>query len=544
MKENKINFYHLILWVVISIIFTIIQIQHSLRQGQLALPPSFDDVAYFDDALTRLRIFYDGGVLSLLTSHIEKPPHSPLSTLIPFLGFAFFGIRDWAPSAINFILVFLLLLFIDYLSGNLPIAWKIFIVITSLTWLIPGHLIIECRPDIFCGLLMASFVVLITERPWLAASKNRHFMVGILIGFALLSKPAISPVTIVLAISAIGIVTLIEIFAGGYKVQWKQIIIPVIRCFGVAILIALPHYLFAFKKVVQYIYQTLVVDIDIWQPIERSLLEDILFYLTGFGGKMMLNNWLYLWLFIAIITVTIVIYKKDWGSMVRVSGLAGGILITYTIVTVSEHKTPFTGVVFPCFFLFTYVMMITYIIQYYLTVKKVALRRIILLTLASIFSISLLLFQWPATNDTAAPRSGSLAETRYYNQRLEQIYQTISNNIPEVSQENYDVYITSVSHWLHYANLRYYSEKVGDRRLIFAHYPKSDDTKLMIDKIQQSDFIITFKPDNSEVPSWLPSSRVQSEILDFLEQNSNFKLLKTYTNPYTDGTIFLYSRTK
>ncbi len=548
-KKHEINLYHLVLWLTISIIFTVLQIQHSLRQGQLGLPPSYDDVNYFEDALIRLRLFYDNGWLSLLKNYIENPPRSPFSTLIAFLGFAFFGIKDWAPAAINFLSIFLILVLIDYLSGKLPIAWKIFMMITALTWPIIGHLIIECRPDIFCGLLTVSVIIVITEKPWISANKERHFIVGLILGGALLTKPTISPVTLVLAITAMILVTLIEVFVCQYQGKKKQIILPFIRVLGLGILIALPHFLFAFKRTLLYVYQSLVVDKSIWAP-ERPVIEHIFYYLSGDGGQMMINNWLYIWLLMVAIIGFIIAQRKDWQSIIRVPALVGSMLLAYVIVTHSDHKSPFLGVVFPSFLFFSYILMVTYLIEYYVYVKKGLIRRGLFCSFSVLFITSLLLFTWPASTDTFPYKT--IPFIQYSHQRLTRIYQKISENVPQNPQNKYHIFVTSVAQDINGDTFEYFWEKMGDRRFSFITNSSfksdftgvafSDDVSITIKTIQSADFIVGFDQDNPEMFSWMGSSKIQSGVLDFLNNNPDFKLLQSYSNPYRGGTIFLYSR--
>jgi hypothetical protein len=527
------------LWLLISLLFTVIQIQHSLREGRLAFPPIYDDISYFNDALMRLQAFYEGGFLKLIPQYIQHPPHSLLSTLIPFSGFALLGIKDWAPSVINLLLIFFTLIFIDYLTKGLSMPQKVLIALAALAWPIMGHLIIECRPDIFCGLLTASFVVLITEKPWLIASKKRHFIIGSLIGAALLAKPTISPVTLILALSAMGLVTMIEVYLLKYKVSPIQIIMPGVRSLGLAILIALPYYLFAFKQVVEYIYLNQFVNLrKVWQMENRPFLEDVQFYLTGQGGHPMMSHFFYLWLFIALVTVAVITFKKEWKSMVRVPALAGTILIAYTIVTASDHKSPFLGVVIACFFFITYVMLLTYLVQSSRTLRTSRLQKLSQLGIISFLVINLIVFQWPAA--LYGPRPSSLEESRYYRQQLDSIYQDINQNLVQDKENNFRVYISSASHSVNFDVVRYEFNKKDDLRFVFDNDALSDDIDSHLRKIKESDYIITFNADNPEVYDWIPSRKVQSTILNFLETQPGYSLIEKYISPYSKGEVFLY----
>src|SRR3954462_14352714 len=71
--------------------FTLLVVQYSLRRGKLLVPPTFDDVSYLKDGLSRLDAFYRGGFLGLLVQFPKQPAHSPLAAFLAVSGFALFG---------------------------------------------------------------------------------------------------------------------------------------------------------------------------------------------------------------------------------------------------------------------------------------------------------------------------------------------------------------------------------------------------------------------------------------------------------------------
>lgn len=539
--NNLMTLSKLGLWLLISLVFTIIQIQQSLHEGRLAFPITYDDVVYFNDAVMRLKVFYDGGLLKSIEYYIENPPHSLLSVLIPFLGFALLGVQDWAPYLMNFILVFLILIFIDYLTDGLSIYWKIFIALSALAWPVMGHLVVECRPDIFCGFLTASFAILITEKPWLTANPKRHFIIGGLIGAALLTKATVSPVTLVIALSAMALVTLIEVFALSHEISLVQIIKPGIRSLGLSILIALPYYLVAFRQVVKYVYKAQFGSNKmIWQQI-LPFLDDIKYYLTGQGGNMMLNHYLYFWLLCALSTVIAIYLRKDWRSMIRVPALAGTMLIAYTIVTSSDHKSPFLGVSVTCFLLFTYVNFLVYLVQSIKILKSLFLRRLTYYTLISFLAISLVAFKWPV--ELSGPQFSSLDEARYYHNELSNIYEDVNKNIPQNKLGRSTIYISSVARFLTPTTLEYEFRKRDNFGFNFSDNDLVLSVSLNnhLDNIKKSDFVITFNSENTEVPYWIPSRKVLKEILEFLETEPGYSLIHKYKSPYSEGTVFLFA---
>jgi hypothetical protein len=52
--------------IAIGVLFTVLQVQQSLFQGQLSLPITYDDISYFVDSMRRLNRFYDQGLARLV----------------------------------------------------------------------------------------------------------------------------------------------------------------------------------------------------------------------------------------------------------------------------------------------------------------------------------------------------------------------------------------------------------------------------------------------------------------------------------------------
>ena len=239
------NISKILLLFVISLIFTIIQVQSSVFNGQLSMPPVYDDVVYFNDALARLDILRNQGLGELLANYAQRPPHSPMSSLLAFIGFSIFGIHEWVPSSMNFVIIFSSLLFIDYLTRRLNLLSQLLIISTCLTCRLINHAVIEFRPDIFCAIVTAITVILIAEKPLhqLYQSKSNQILLGCLSGLALIIKPTISPVTVILLLSTFLIRYLTDIFFKEKKYNFIQVFVQSKLIIFSCILFILPYYL-------------------------------------------------------------------------------------------------------------------------------------------------------------------------------------------------------------------------------------------------------------------------------------------------------------
>ena len=147
----------------ISGLFTANVIQWSLRYGRLAMDPVADDVNYLIDGFQRINILSTAGFRAFCNSFIQSPPHSPWSTLLASIAFAFFGVHDWAPYLLNGFLVFLLLLvawdLVDLRNSFSRVAIISVILLLQLTF----QAVLEFRPDFALALFTAIFSLLLLK---------------------------------------------------------------------------------------------------------------------------------------------------------------------------------------------------------------------------------------------------------------------------------------------------------------------------------------------------------------------------------------------
>src|SRR5258708_23063092 len=55
--------------------------------GRLAIPPVYDDITYFVDALERIVAFKTAGLHALISGLVHSPPHSPFAHVCALFGF-------------------------------------------------------------------------------------------------------------------------------------------------------------------------------------------------------------------------------------------------------------------------------------------------------------------------------------------------------------------------------------------------------------------------------------------------------------------------
>lgn len=534
-----------VLWLLISIIFTAAVIHQSLRQGQLALPPTYDDIVYFNDALTRLNIFYDQGFKALFLNFIEKPPHSPIATIVPLIGFSIFGVHNWAPPVINGIFVFFLLVFLDYISPGISRLGKIIIACISLTWPITGQLIIECRPDFIWGLSTASFTVLsLKENTRITRASENQFIIGGLIGFSLLAKPSIFPITLIAAISCLSIASLADLYQQNLWHRKRTVFVANARCLAVASTIALPYYLLAYKQVYAYIYDVVFSsNASMWDPNSNlTLTDNLTYYLTATSGQITMGRWFYVWVFLVFLSLAALFAKRDWQRLSRFTPLAGGFLVLYLLVTVPKLKMHFFGASLYFFILLTLILLTIEIFRT-LRPKRPGLG------LHYGFIVIILLFglnkfQWPLYN-TSKQSEVLSSEVQYRRKAINSLYDDILSNQKKSGLKNdqpIKIFFTTSNKFLNSYTLQFYFGKQNIKNLTTDLY-LSGDLKLYSDSINLSDYVVAFSADNTDTFPWLPSSKIQKQVLDMLNSNPDFKLIQTYADPYSNNRTFLFGRT-
>src|SRR4051794_22929413 len=80
----------------VTVVFTLVFVNYSLRHGRLAVGPTDDDCIYLVDGLQRLSLLQQSP-RALFESLVRYPPHSPFSSGLAMIAFAIFGSHQWAP---------------------------------------------------------------------------------------------------------------------------------------------------------------------------------------------------------------------------------------------------------------------------------------------------------------------------------------------------------------------------------------------------------------------------------------------------------------
>jgi hypothetical protein len=346
----------LFVFVIVMVKATVL-VRHGEINGRLAIPPPYDDVVYFTDALERLQIFHRNGLPALLTNLAQQLPHAPYSTAAAFVAFQFGGVSQKGPYLVNAVAIALLLAFLFAKfhmrsSVVIPLA----LVTVALPWF--DFAVTVFHPDLIAGLGAAVIAATLLWHADTLRTRLQAFSIGVAAGLVLLMKPVAFAMLLVLWATAL-------IF--GIAIAWsrdrhfsRQIVRLSFVTLGVA-LIAGPYFAVKFGDIISYINLGFVVQHDIW-TVNRSLWESLTYY-PGYVVRMF--GWPGLGAAGAFWSVAIVLALRegDRPTAWRFLGFLPLFGVAYLLPTLPDVKTElFGGVLYGCILVWL-LMSLAYVLE-------------------------------------------------------------------------------------------------------------------------------------------------------------------------------------
>jgi hypothetical protein len=546
-------------WGTIAFLFTYINITQSIAQGKLSLPPVYDDVAYLLEGATWLNALRDNGFVGLLASPIVK---SPVMVFIAFLGFLLFGFQIWAPYAINGLLVFGLLIGLDLLSRELPLYQRLLLPLTALTYPLAGNLVMEFRPDVVCSISMAFYVAVALRMEWQSAPKFffdswRHYLgLSSILAFALLSKPSIFPITLLIA--AITLFCAIVANSHFKEAQATQATSPlhqrlktIMTSLGLSLLLASPYYIFGgLKQIIGYI-QIVVFGPNrgIWTP-NFPLDYNLTYYLIGRGGWMM-GAWFWVDMVILVITLAAVIYRRQW-NLARRSIAAILIFISADIsVTIPSTKSPFLGLIVTALLLILSYLSLVYWLEFLNNWLKKSISKSLGTILGLTIISSLIFFQWRSFpfiggGITLLPPE----EAAKYNQSLDNVVQVFRSLYPSLSKtDRQTIFIPASTSFLNPTNLslmfQFDQIQIFESMGVSLNQDNLDDIQTYKNKSLTSSYTILVRSPSVTYPSLNKkggNTEFGEELYHFLEISGEFERIDRQTTSILPGELLIYRR--
>jgi hypothetical protein len=517
-------------FVIVAGLYTANVIQWSIRFGRLAMDPVFDDVGYLIDGLQRLNILDRSGFHEFCQTFVNSPPHSPWSTSLAIVAFALMGVHDWAPYALNSLLVFLFLCVAWDLVGQGRVLTRVAITSTILLLQLPFQAVHEFRPDFAVALFTASFSLLMLKMGCyeFEAEIRNHFLVGLLAGLAYLTKPSFLPHTAIMLISA----TLIAEICRGWRsptpVEPWRIGRRLAAVLAGAVLVAGCYFILTWRTELDYFLSNTGggKDAAIWK-VKGGLGASLAGRLQGYSMDLTLGHFKKLltgWLFFGL---GFSLFQRNYRATLFLLSGALLALISLLLISAGQMIDPH----------FSYTWTILVVLTTLFAVSEIAKSRAGTLLVVVFCLMSIFTFYkasptgniWLVINDTARGKSmnesivervAAASVNGFYSARPAIVYSTFMGKVNAASQN-----------WLALSH---------NQNIDFRDLHRSSDVLEQMAAIQSADFVEIASADALWLDRWLPSASLQSILLQKVRGLAGFEELAPIVG--REGTVFLFKR--
>ena len=514
--------------LLLAALFVGLQVRLSLYSGNLALPPTFDDVGYFNDAMDRLHQLQAAGPAALVQGYIANPPHAPIHTMLALAGFGLLQPSPWAAVAMNLLpLTFLLRLFFAT-TARVRLNQSGLIALALLGAPIFGFLVAEFRPDALCALLTAAGAATIIFLPeWRAAQWRPCVWVGLLLGAALLTKPTLAPMTVTLFGASAGFVLLETVWRHESR---RPALFASLWMVGLGGVIAMPHYILAWRHYVAYIHeQVFGANATLWAP-QLTLFDSATYYLTGPGGRLGAGPWF--WLFLVVAPVAVLACARAIGHGIvlrRTLQFAMVLAIAWAGFTVPAFKSPFIGIVVPA-----------------LIVSSIGVAAVMLLIVmprrGGMVPLMLALFSAAAWVPPHVSLWSALPGREYIDDQNHIVAALTDALATNQDLADKRLYVPAIAQYINQDTLSFMLRARG------AQPPHTDISYVSADLGEHqslalsADYIIIFSLDSREPLQWTPSYRIRGAIAEAVEHSGMFESVLSIPSHVRGGTTTLLAR--
>lgn len=333
----------IILAACVTVIVASRSLEASHLNSRLSVPPLYDDVSYFLDAVRWVNAARDQSIFASVWDLLRQ--HAPFSTLVAMIGFACFPGSFIGPYLVHAVVVFAFLLGIIWLVWRRPVleiaACLLAVPCVPVVW----HTVSEARPDLPSGLAIGLAAGAVVHRGVLGRSVRTLAALGIACALAASIKPTSFPAALVLLGGAFAIRLFADcIAAGGLRLSVRRALSSLL--WFVVPLIATTALLIgpALVETVTYILNVFVGQRDLWTTGE-SFWAGLLRFSIGGEGQFGLHYWFAIGL--ALMLLRLVLAAIVGGAaLLDAVVLLAAVLIAYAIPSVAEIKTYYFGAMF------------------------------------------------------------------------------------------------------------------------------------------------------------------------------------------------------
>jgi hypothetical protein len=519
----------LTIFIIVSGLYAANVIQWSIRFGRLAMDPVFDDVGYLIDGLQRLNILDRAGIHAFCQTFINSPPHSPWSTSLALISFALMGVHDWAPYALNSLLLFLFLCVAWDLVGQNNALTGAAILSVILLLQLPFQAILEFRPDFAAALFTAAFSLLILKMGCyeIEAEIRNHFFAGLLAGLACLTKPTFFPHTSVMFFAAIVISEICRGLHSRTRFDAWGIVRRFLAALAGAILVAGPYFVLSWPTVLDYFLTNAGSgkDAAIWK-VAGGFWAALSSRLSGYSMDLMLGRFsrlLTIWLFLGL---GFALFQQNYRAMLF---MLGGVLlaaVSLLLISAGQMSDPH----------FSYTWTILFVLTTLFAVSEIAKSQIGTFSAIAFCILSIFTFYkatptrniWLVIHDTARGES--------MNQAIVERIAARANADPSARPTVvYSTFMGKVN-----AGSQNWLALTHNNNIQFRDLHRSGDIVEHLAAIQSADFVEIADSGSQWLDRWLPSASLQSSLLEKVRSLSAFEELAPVVGK--EGTVFLFEK--
>ncbi|WP_441233049.1 hypothetical protein [Bradyrhizobium sp. 930_D9_N1_4] len=318
-------------------------IEASTLQGRLSVPPLYDDVSYFLDAVRWMNAATDRSIFASVWALLHD--HAPFSTLVAVIGLALFPGSFIGPYLVHAVIVFVFLLGIVWLVWHRPVLEIAVCLIAVPCVPVLWHTVTEARPDLPSGLAIGLAAGAIVHRGVLDRSARALAGLGVACALAV----SVKPTAFFAALALLGCAFAIRLFvdciaAGGLRPSIRKafsallwFVLPLIATTALLIGPAL-------FETVTYILHVFIGQRDLWTTGE-SFSAGLLRFSIGGEGQFGLHYWFAIG--VALMLLRLVLAALHGRAALRDAiVLLAAVLIAYAIPSVAAIKTYYFGAMF------------------------------------------------------------------------------------------------------------------------------------------------------------------------------------------------------
>ncbi|MGQ0456438.1 MAG: hypothetical protein ACT4OU_05185 [Hyphomicrobium sp.] len=492
------------------------------------MPPTYDDIVYYDDAAERLQVLSQGGIGAVLQGYVVNPPHAPGSTLLAAIGFLVFGLQPWAANAANALPLLLFITLIVRLFADLPPVVSCIAIPALISMPIFGLAIVEFRPDMWC----AGFTVVGTLL--IALRDIRVFRTAVLAGAslaaALLFKPTFSPLIAIL----FGVALILRLHRDFMCPQRRRAaLVACLTVLGIALIIAGPHYMLSLPRLIAYYREHVFGSgAQLWSP-QLTVMQQAGYYVFGDGGRATLGRWPYVGVFTVLVPAILYIDGRldlAWRSaIVFVLGL-----IAYVLVTAPGNKSAYLGMIFSVYAAAAILLSASLGLRYLSDRGNIVGLRLaglaILFFAAAVYTTPRVALHGSAiAPETSASRRAISAEIKAY-------------FVGEQDIARKTVMFAQIGQYANQDTLKFEMRQGGIPQPTFVGEYFVADIQKQAQLLAQSHYVVTITSDYPDRLGWLPSAKIAGEVSAMLGPQTGFTLAKTIVSPSEPGEIRIYKR--